>query len=495
MKIRFVVIVPIIIGIFTLSTCATGTKSLLSDPLAFDPSSGGTEMVMTLFNGKTVKYRAYEHIFYVSNVVDPVFQYLNFYVPETAYTNNAKTPIFLKTDIGGYRAQEAAAPLNTNATGRALVEGYIVVIPGSRGWTSTVELSDGSLTYTGRAPAGLIDLKAAVRYLRHNDAVMPGNAECIISDGISAGGAMSALLGVTGNNPAYEPYLRELGAANERDDVFATIAFCPVTDLEHADMAFEWLYGNTSSRAALSPEEIAISKELAVLYPAYLNSLGLKTSDGTLLTAENYKVYLKSFLIESAQKARNGGMDMLVESGVKSNDPPAGMMGPPQPGEFVVDIDLDTYFNYTIGKQSFFKTPPAFDRQGVLIPQAAGELGEGENAEFGDETGNGANFTNFGLRKATGNPTATLDPVIQEKVYLLNPMNFIGDGVSNTAQYWYIRHGASDLSLPLEIPINLFTKLVNSGYDVDFALAWNRGHMGDYDLDDVFSWISEVVKR
>ena len=53
-------------------------------------------------------------------------------------------------------------------------------------------------------------MKAAVRYLRYNDNKMPGRADRIISNGTSAGGAVSALLGATGNNKDYEPYWRKL---------------------------------------------------------------------------------------------------------------------------------------------------------------------------------------------------------------------------------------------------------------------------------------------
>ena len=79
----------------------------------------------------------------------------------------------------------------------------------------------GKTVYTGRAPKGLLDLKAAVRYLRFFDRDMLGDAEHIITDGTSAGGAMSSLLGSTGNNPSYEPMLKAMGAADTRDDVFA----------------------------------------------------------------------------------------------------------------------------------------------------------------------------------------------------------------------------------------------------------------------------------
>ena len=84
--------------------------------------------------------------------------------------------------------------------------------PGARGRTS--QGADG--TYTGKAPALIVDMKAAVRYVRHNAGRLPGDTEKIISNGTSAGGALSSLMGATGNSSDYEPYLKALGAANER---------------------------------------------------------------------------------------------------------------------------------------------------------------------------------------------------------------------------------------------------------------------------------------
>ncbi|WP_422445100.1 hypothetical protein [Thermoanaerobacterium sp. DL9XJH110] len=129
---------------------------------------------------------------------------------------------------------------NPNAALIALSKGYVVASPGVCGRT----LKDENGLYTGKAPACNVDLKAAVRYLRYNDKIMPGSAERIISNGTSAGGALSALLGVTGNNMDYESYLEVIGAASERDDIFAASCYCPITSLDNADMAYEWQFND-----------------------------------------------------------------------------------------------------------------------------------------------------------------------------------------------------------------------------------------------------------
>ncbi|MDR1780597.1 MAG: alpha/beta hydrolase, partial [Tannerella sp.] len=186
--------------ISALQICAQSvTSGYGASSLRFD-AANFTEKELTLRDGGSVKYRAYENIFFVTNVEDSVYQTVNIFIPENA---DSHSPIFLKTNIGGYMAAKAGQPTERDATARALQEGFVVVIPGSRGSNSKV-----GERWTGKAPAGLLDLKAVVRYLRFNNLAMQGDAERIITDGTSAGGAMSSLLGATGNHPAYKPYLQ-----------------------------------------------------------------------------------------------------------------------------------------------------------------------------------------------------------------------------------------------------------------------------------------------
>jgi hypothetical protein len=468
--------------------------------LQFDASKGQSE-VLEMPDGKKVNYTAYTRLFYVTNVEDSTYQYLNVFVPEGA---TQQTPIFLRTYVGGYMASAAGMPQAGDASGRALQEGYVLVIPGTRGRNSTIKKGKKTI-YTGRAPKAILDLKAAIRYLRHFDQQMPGNAERIITDGTSAGGAMSALMGATGNNPAYEPYLKAMGAAEERDDVFASVCFCPITDLDHADMAYEWLYGNTNSRKANDEAHRQVTRELAAMFPQYINSLGLKTDDGTLLTGDNYLDFIKQEIIRAAQIAKDAGADIPDSIGFKFSEE-AGFGAPPinggmnqqraakpagmpmhrekRKGEYIVDLDMPTYLNYVANKTAL-KTAPAFDAKGV-----AGNQATGENEEFGDEKGSSVNFTDYSAAK---NGTVVSDEV-KSWLPLMNPMSQIGKSDVTVAQHWYIRHGAIDRDTSFPIPLNLALKLKNSGKDVNYLLAWNRPHSGDYSLDELFSWIASVVK-
>ena len=64
--------------------------------LKFDPEAYRVK-TLRCPDGKTVSYRAYEHIYYVTNVEDSTYQYLNFYVPEAVCQTDSHVPILLRT--------------------------------------------------------------------------------------------------------------------------------------------------------------------------------------------------------------------------------------------------------------------------------------------------------------------------------------------------------------------------------------------------------------
>lgn len=485
---------------------ATGGYSLVFDTTNY------TVKTLTL-NDKTITYRAYENIVYVKYPVDTNYEIMNIYVPEEYYEGKSiggytfKTaPIFLPNTVGGYMPGAPGSPGQDDRSGGpnaafvALSKGYVVAEPGVRGRTT----QDEKGLYTGKAPACIVDLKAAVRYLHYNDKIMPGDAEKIISNGTSAGGALSALLGVTGNNKDYEPYLKAIGAANARDDIFVASIYCPITNLDNADMAYEWLFNGINDysrmvfsggampspgqakppmnqgtrpanmpkpsevKGAMTAEQIKISDELKPLFPAYLNSLGLKKNDGTVLTLDangdgTFKDYVKSFVIASAQKALDNGTDLSGMTWITIQD------------GTVTDIDFDNYVKYA----TRMKAASAFD--GV-------DLTTGENELFGTATIKAQHFTQFSKDHSTV-AGSIADATI---VKMMNPMNYIGTKGTTTAQHWRIRHGAIDRDTSLAIPVILATKLESKGFDVDFAMPWGQGHGGDYDLDELFAWIDKI---
>lgn len=495
MKLKKTLSLALVLALTLPMISMTSTYADTTTSLKFNTSKY-TVKSLTI-NGQTIKYRAFEKIVYVKNPIDTKYQCMNFYVPESYYSGKTiggytvKTaPIFLPNEVGGYMPAEPGTPEQkrmgppmapVGATGQsapnaiftALSKGYVVAAPGARGRTT----QDQKGQYTGKAPAGIVDLKAAVRYLHYNDKTMPGNAERIISNGTSAGGALSSLLGATGNSKDYVPYLKALGAAEARDDVYAASCYCPITNLDHADMAYEWLfnglnaYSTRSGDGTLTAEQIEISSKLKSMFPAYVNGLGLKSLSGTALKLEadgngNFKDYVKSYVIESAQRALDGGKDL------------SGLSWLTVKNGKVTDLDFDQYVAYA----KRMKATTAFD---------ALDLSAGENELFGTTTVKAQHFTQLGMENATAT-SSLANPAI---VKLMNPMNYIGAKGTTTAKYWRVRHGTLDRDTSLAIPVILATTLQNKGFDVDFAMPWDQTHGGDYDLDQLFTWMGKICRK
>lgn len=59
--------------------------------------------------------------------------------------------------------------------------------------------------------------------------------------------------------------------------------------------------------------------------------------------------------------------------------------------------------------------------------------------------------------------------------------------------HWYIRHGSIDRDTAFPIALNLSVKAKNLGKDVNYLLAWNRPHSGDYALNELFNWLDAIT--
>ncbi len=236
-------------------------------------------------------------------------------------------PIVMPINTPGYSAQSALT--DYTSVSDYMNAGFVYVHAGCRGRDAG-------------APAGVTDLKAAVRYIRYCDAEIPGDAESIFTFGMSGGGAQSALMGSTGDSALYEPYLTAIGAVEGVSDaVLGSMCWCPITNLDTADEAYEWMLGTT--RSSLSEEEQAISDQLAEAFAQYINSAGITDSEGNVLTLEesengiyqagSYYEYMKSviegslnnFLADTAfPYEASGSSSGRMSGGPGNGNPPSG---------------------------------------------------------------------------------------------------------------------------------------------------------------------------
>ena len=507
----------------TKGSTTTGEKNILSQPID-PPLQADTSAKITLtfdinnyesmtgtVDNKEIKYRAFEYIPYVSNPIDIDQQYINIYIPEEYFNNgtvngyNTQTaPIFMPNNVGGYMPSQPMAPKvennKPNSALYALSRGYVVASPATRGRTN--KASDGN--FIGKAPAVIVDLQAATAYLHANDATMPGNAKRIITNGTSAGGAVSLLQGATGNTSDYQPYLQALGAATASTDVYASSAYAPITNLDAADMAYEWSYNGITSfnkvtmgqgelpqanvggapaqmqrsvqRVNLTNDDVAYSDLLKSHFPDYVNNLQLRDRTGVILKLDKkgngtFKQYVKSFIIDAANKAKSNGTDVSRYSFLIL-DKNTGL---------VKDIDWDAYNSFT----SRSKAPGAFDSR---------VNDSGENSLFGTSTSDTNHFT---ITAALHDTTTNNDVYVENAkiVTMMNPMNYLGSPSATNAKHYRIRYGTADSNTSVAIPLIVGTRAQNLGYSVDMATPFGVDHAGDYDLQDLFNWMDSIVKN
>ena len=477
--------------------------------LAFDVKN--YESMSTTVDNKEIKYRAFEYIPYVANPIDIDQQYMNIYVPEEYFNNGTKNgyntqtaPIFMPNAVGGYMPSQAMTPKvengKPNSVLYALSRGYVVASPATRGRTN--KASDGN--FIGKAPAVIVDLQAATAYLHANDSTMPGNANRIITNGTSAGGAVSLLQGATGNNSDFQPYLQALGAATAATNVYAVSAYAPITNLDAADMAYEWSYkgitsfnkvtmgqgelpqanvgGNTAppqrtmQRVNLNADDVAYSNLLSEHFPEYVNNLQLHDSMGRVLKLDKngngtFKNYVKAFIIDAANKAQAKGTDLSKHTYfVRDNKTGA-----------IKDINWEAYNQFV----SRSKAPGAFDSR---------SNDSGENSLFGTSTTDNNHFT---ITAALHDTTSNQDVYVENAkiVTMMNPMNYLGSPAATNARYYRIRYGTADSNTSVAIPLIVGTRAQNLGYNVDMATPFGVDHSGDYDLDELFNWIDNIVKN
>jgi hypothetical protein len=352
----------------------------------------------------------------------------------------------------------------------ALALGYVTVNPGVRGRDN--QAKDG--TYYGKAPAAIVDLKAAVRYIRHNKGILPGNVDQIVASGCSAGGGLTTLLGASGNSPLYEPYLKEIGAAEEKDNIFAADCHSPITDLNHADLSYEWEFGGSQSNNTI---DATISADLKQLFAPYQASLNLKGKDnfGTLTAANMGEYLVKYYLEPEATKYLLGLTEDKRKDYLTANA--SWLKWDGKTASFTIEDFASQHINR-------MKAAPAFDVAG---------LNSAETILFGDKTTNARHFTNYMLQKSTGDPSATLDPDFQKVVNLMNPMYFIQQKNPDAAQHWRIREGAIETDASSVVSVDVATGLENMGRDVNAALYWDAGHCQDLDPAGFLIWVGQVT--
>ncbi|GGX96896.1 hypothetical protein GJV26_09180 [Massilia dura] len=530
--------------LLALTACGSDNDNALvgvsDSALAFD-STKYTTINITI-DGVQVPVRWYKEVCYVakpvamsatqtsltgasSTIANPTcgYQSMNIFVPESVAANTDTALYFAVNNSGWFAsyikasvADGASFNSTTSNVGAALKAGYVYIDVATRGRGLTA--ADGS--YPGKVPSQVVDAKAAIRYLRLNDARMPGSASRIVVNGTSGGGGLSSIIGTSGNSPDYLPYLASAGAAGIdanggstlRDDVLAINAYCPITDLGNADLAYEWLYTTFGTRAAVGRNpNPAGSAQLAAKFPAYQQGLKLANGSGAALNSDNMMDQIRQEVTRSAEvyMAAGGTIPDLGEQMTYASGPTTGTytndwLDVDNGTKKVVSIDMAKYLKF-VATQATLKAAPAFDQTGMTITAASGESNLFGTAsqkysnfteyawDNNDVHGDGIGYDDTGITGSRHFSLATT-PVMGQ-VKLINPLAYIGT-TAETAPYWYVRHGTRDRDTAFTVSINLTRALQADPkvQEVNYRLAWNQPHAGNYDVPEAMAWIAQTLK-
>lgn len=377
-------------------------------------------------------------IAYCADPADENYENLGIYVPGAYMTGKANgdgtytCEIDASGTVGGFTAKTAPIVIPVDTPGysaMAAPTGYV---------SDTASYTDAGFVYVyagcrGRdagAPAGVTDLKAAIRYIRYTGDSIPGSTDRIFSFGMSGGGAQSALLGATGDSELYAPYLEAIGAVSGVSDaVTGTMAWCPITNLDYASEAYEWNLGVT--RTGLSEDMQSLSDEMAEQFALYLNELGLTDENGNVLSLESseegiyqagsYYDYLKAVIEKSLNNfledtafpytaASGGGFGGRGTFGDLPDGKPDGAFGDFPDGE------LDGAFGGRGSKDGDF---PVLDGEGFdMEGKGAGPDGEGFDMGGKGAGPDGEGFSGDGERPALNdqNDYAAMDDINRNDV-------------------------------------------------------------------------------
>lgn len=272
-------------------------------------------------NGPVLRVRHYWG-WYVENP-NSTRQRFDIYVPAHATANS---PILHMVNNTAWTSNSYpyAAPAFDPETGvftpgpdtsaNALNRGYIVLTSGVR--TYGVPSVDEGL---GKSPATFADSKAVLRFLRANmgadKAIKVGNPELVFVTGFSGGGALSNVLGASGDSPDYFAEMYEIGAVglewkgktpfasatlNQKTDAanwsstisdayLGVVSWAAMDDFQMGEQALAWFTSEKRweqpNPATKTPAMMLASNSMAVDYVEYVNALGLKDENGKTLTA------------------------------------------------------------------------------------------------------------------------------------------------------------------------------------------------------------------
>ncbi len=479
----------------------------------------------------------YQGVYTSANITNDDLQRMNIYVPadyfevdeegnvtginEDATVGNytpSTAPIVFSNEFGGWRSSQPKS-----ADTDCIKEGMIYVTVGGRSRDAVDE--NGNIT--GKSPTQAVDMKAGIIELRANEDVIPGDKNKIISVGTSGGGQMSSLLGASGNMTEYYEYMYEAGVlgVSQKEDgtyesaypdhIYAAQAYCPIADIENADLAYAWWWVNLADKGGTYGDgftefDIRLQELEAQAFIDYVNSLELKDENGEALTLTGlregsyYEAILQNVSDALNAKVAAGEIDPKDTYGDYS-----GWLTLNEDGTYSV-TDLDEFMVATGLVNQRNKAVPGFDtmdksaegdafgasQDGVVhFSASVAQLLSDHYEELSTLEGFNADEVDDYIEEALEGESAKL---VETQTNLLNATEIMlgNNGLHSVdpARYWRIRSGTADQHTSFSVGYNIGLSAQMLGYDADYHLVWDMVHGSEEgeSTGTFIEWIHEI---
>ena len=443
---------------------------------------------------------------------------INFENTKNGYT--AKTaPIVFLNECGGWRS---SSPRSCETS--YIDEGFVYVTCGAR---SRDAMNSDSTLHTGKAPMQMADLKSGVIELRANDSVIPGDKNKIISIGTSGGGQMSSIFGVSGDMKEYYPYMYEAGTLGVsknadgtyesafHDNIFASQNYCPIADIENADMAYAWWWVDLVDEGGIYNGSITdFEKRLQELeaeeYINYLNSLHLKDKNGNELTLTGLRsgTYYDAILNNISD-----ALNKYIESGenIAITEDDKNWITKDENGKYKV-TDMKGFMVGTGLVNNRNKAIPGFDTKDKSAENNAFGRPEVDTVHFTKSVASIMKKNYEELSKLDGFNKEQVDAYIEDAIdgndanYINNQTSLLNathillgiDGlrVVNPVKHFRNRSGTADQHTSFGIGYNILTAAEMNGIDIDYSLVWNMQHGSNEGTSTgtFIDWVNKISK-
>lgn len=444
---------------------------------------------------------------------------INYENTKNGYT--AKTaPIVFLNECGGWRS---SSPRSCETS--YIDEGFVYVTCGAR---SRDAMNDDNTLHTGKAPMQMADLKSGVIELRANDKVIPGDKNKIVSIGTSGGGQMSSIFGASGDMKEYYPYMYDAGTLGVtknsdgtydsafKDSIFAAQNYCPIADIENADLAYAWWWVDLVDDGGIYNGKITdFEKRLQELeanaYIEYLNSLKLKDEAGNDLTLTGlrsgsyYEATLNNISEALNQYVANSEFD------VEETDDNKSWLTKDKDGNYIV-TDLKGFMIGTGLVNNRNKSIPGFDAKDKSAENNAFGKPENDTVHFSKSIAKILKDNYEELSKLDGFNKEYVDSYIEDALdgenadYIANQTHLLNathillgyDGLKtvNPVKHYRNRSGTADQHTSFGIGFNILTAARMKGIDVDYSLVWNMTHGSNEGTSTgtFIDWVNRICK-